>query len=1035
MRAVNGRYRNSYSTGKFPPHKGLVWEFAFALGLILFLSTLAFTVTAQEGRAKRVLLISTGSRFSVGFPIVEQNIVEKLRQVHPDKLEFYSEYLDIVRFPSESYHRGFRDYLHDKYANDIPDLIILLYVGNLGVAEKLLEQIFPGTPVVATGLTEEDLPAGPLGDRITGIAQRFDPTGTIRIILRLQPEVRRIVVIGGSTEVDRQVTTRARQASRLFAGAVEFEFWDRRSMDDILKAVTLLPPQTAILFTTMFRDDSGRAISSATAAQSIAKASNVPVYGMTDAIFATGAVGGSVSEITSSAKRAAELAHRILDGAEPRSLPFEILTQGVPIFDWRALKRWGIGENRLPSNSIVRFRPQSLWEEYYWYFIGALIIIMMQSAMIVDLLLERRRRRRVEAELRQNRQLMELAASAGELGLWSRDVTTGDMWANAAMRSLLGFGANDLLRFDDMVARIHPDDQARILSEIASAQTAGLPFEGEFRTLLPDGTERWVLGKGRTVAGHSGRDAHRLGVLLEITERKRAEEKLRESEQRFRTMANTAPVMIWMSNPDKLCTFFNKGWLDFTGRTLEQELGNGWAEGVHKEDFDRCLEVYTNAFDARREFTMEYRLRKHDGEYRWISDNGVPRYDLQGHFVGYIGSCVDITEQKRDEEALEKERAFLRQVIDIVPDFIFAKDREGRFTLANRATAEAYGTKPENLIGKTDRDFNSNFEEVEFFRRMDLEVMNTLQERFISEERVTDAHGKVRWLQTVKRPIVVKDGSASQVLGTSTEITQRKETELELRRQRAELAHVTRISTMGELAASLAHELNQPLTAILSNAQAALRFMAAKPPDLEEIREIFKEIVQDNNRASEVIRRMRAMVKKEEVEFVPVDLDNLIEDVMMLVRSDAVLHNVQISFEASSDLPPVRGDRVQLQQVVLNLLVNAFDAVKNCPVPDRQVIVRVEREGARMLKVTVRDRGTGLSGDALDKIFQPFYTTRQDGLGMGLAICRSIIEAHGGRLWVENNPDRGATFCFTVAVEQRDEGWGSRDEGRVSRDG
>ena len=627
---------------------------------------------------------------------------------------------------------------------------------------------------------------------------------------------------------------------------------------------------------------------------------------------------------------------------------------------------------------------------------------------------------------------MELAASAGELGLWSRDLTTGDMWANAAMRSLFGFGAYDLVRFDDMVARVHPDDQARILSEIARAQAAGLPFEGEFRTVLPNGKERWVLAKGRTVAEHSGRDAHRLGVLLEITERKRAEEELRESEQRFRIMANTAPVMIWMSGPDKLCTFFNKGWLDFTGRTLEQELGNGWTESVHKGDFDRCLEVYSNAFDASREFTMEYRLRRHDGGYRWISDNGVPRYDLQGHFVGYIGSCVDITEHKRDEEALEKERAFLRQVIDIVPDFIFAKDREGRFTLANRATAEAYGTTAEDLIGKTDRDFNSNFEEVEFFRRMDLEVMNTLQERFISEERVTDAHGKVRWLQTVKRPIVEKDGSASQVLGTSTEITQRKETELELRRQRAELAHVTRISTMGELAASLAHELNQPLTAILSNAQAALRFMAAKPLDLDEVREIFKEIVQDNNRASEVIRRMRAMVKKEEVEFVPVDLENLIDDVMMLVRSDAVLHNVQISFEASSDLPSVRGDRVQLQQVVLNLLVNAFDAVKNCPVPDRQVIVRVEREGARMLKGTVRDRGTGLSGDAFDKIFQPFYTTRRDGLGMGLAICRSIIEAHGGRLWVENNPDRGATFCFTVAVAQRDEGWGSRDEGRVS---
>jgi two-component system, LuxR family, sensor kinase FixL len=295
--------------------------------------------------------------------------------------------------------------------------------------------------------------------------------------------------------------------------------------------------------------------------------------------------------------------------------------------------------------------------------------------------------------------------------------------------------------------------------------------------------------------------------------------------------------------------------------------------------------------------------------------------------------------------------------------------------------------------------------------------MNTLRARAISEVGITGARGKVRWLRTVKRPIPEKDGMASQMPGTSTETTQRKETELELGRQRAELAHVTRISTMGELAASLAHELNQPLTAILSNAQAALRFMAAKTPDLEEIRQILKEIVEDDSRASQIIRGIRALVKKEEVEFATVDLESVIDDVMMLVHSDAVVHNVQIAFKRNSDLPRIRGNRVQLQQVILNLLVNAFDAVKDCPAQDRQVMVRVEHEGEGMLKVAVRDRGVGLSGDTIEKIFQPFYTTRRDGLGMGLSIGRSIIEFHGGRLWAENNVDRGATFSFTVPLD------------------
>src|SRR4029077_8578294 len=203
--------------------------------------------------------------------------------------------------------------------------------------------------------------------------------------------------------------------------------------------------------------------------------------------------------------------------------------------------------------------------------------------------------------------------------------------------------------------------------------------------------------------------------------------------------------------------------------------------------------------------------RRKDGSEVLVEIGLNPIHTQEGLLV--LTAIVDITERKRAEEALEKERAFLRQVIDIDPNFIFAKDREGRFTLVNQAVADAYGTTVNELIGKTDADFNSNHEEVNFFRRTDLAVMDTLDECFIPEESITDAAGKVRWLQTVKRPIAGKDGVADQVLGASTDITQRKRAESELQRNRQELAHVGRLSAMGELAASLAHELNQPLTA------------------------------------------------------------------------------------------------------------------------------------------------------------------------------------------------------------------------------
>jgi len=998
---------------------------ALFVGLIVFLlGAMPLSLSAEEGRAKRVLIISTGSRLAPGFITVDQQLLRVLENIPSTPVELYAENLDIARFPAEPAHHIFSEYLSAKYADHLPDLVILVFVGNLGMPGKLLPQLFPHIPIVVAGLTEENLRSDQFGPLVSGIAQRLDPRATLELILHLQPETRRIVVIGGTADIDRNVLDRVREAAGPIAGRVELEFWDDRTMAQVRQAVSTLPPQTAILFARMFRDAAGQALVSAEVGQTIARLANAPVYIMSDTTLGTGAVGGSVASIETFGKRAGELARLILTGTAPASLPFEVRNDSAPMFDWRALKRWGISESRLPPNSIVRFRPQSFWDEYRWYIFAAVLVICAQSAIIVDLLFERRRRFRIQAELGESQEMMELAASAGELGLWARDLKSGIVWANGTLRSMFGLGKNDPLQISDVLLYVHPDDRARVVTEMQHAQERDVPFEGEFRVVLPGGTIRWVLTKGRTVEAGS----RRMGVILDITKRKRAEEALRESEERFRFMADTAPVMIWMSGPDRLCTFFNKGWLVFTGRTLEQELGNGWSEGVHPDDVHRILEIYTEAFDARQRFMMDYRLRRFDDEYRWVLDTGAPRFNIEGVFLGYIGSVIDITERKRGAQALEKERAFLRQVIDIDPNFIFAKDREGRFTLANQAVADAYGTTVEDLIGNTDADFNANRVEVEFFRRIDQEVIDRLQERFIPEERITDAHGKIRWLQTVKRPIINSDGSSNQLLGASTDITRRKETEIQLQEQRAELAHVARISTMGELAASLAHELNQPLTAILSNAQAALRFITAKPADIEEVREILHDIVKDNSRAAEVIRRMRALVKKEDLEFASLDLVGVVREVVALVRSDAVLQDVEMFLELEDELPPVCGDKVQLQQVALNLLLNAFDSMQGFPSNERTVIIKVEGcEG--MIKLSVRDAGTGLTFEKLDKLFQPFYTTKRDGLGMGLSICRSIIEAHHGRLWAENNPvGRGATFSFVVPAEQQAEHRPSRNE-------
>ncbi len=285
---------------------------------------------------------------------------------------------------------------------------------------------------------------------------------------------------------------------------------------------------------------------------------------------------------------------------------------------------------------------------------------------------------------------------------------------------------------------------------------------------------------------------------------------------------------------------------------------------------------------------------------------------------------------------------------------------------------------------------------------------------YFSEYRVGLNDGSIRWIAAFGRVELDGNGHPLRMRGGFIDITERKHAESELQRNREQLAHVTRISTMGELATSLAHELNQPLTAILSNAQAAQRFLSAKPADLDEVREILEDIVKDNSRAGEVIHRMRALVKKEHLEFAPINIAGVIGDVVQLVHSDGILRNIRVEIECQDGLPSVRGDRVQLQQVVLNLLINAFDAMKEATAKERNVKVRAKTNGAGTVEISVRDHGTGLTSDELTKIFQPFYTTKPEGLGMGLPISRSITEAHGGRLWAENNADRGATFYFTV---------------------
>jgi two-component system sensor kinase FixL len=500
-----------------------------------------------------------------------------------------------------------------------------------------------------------------------------------------------------------------------------------------------------------------------------------------------------------------------------------------------------------------------------------------------------------------------------------------------------------------------------------------------------------------------------------IEERTKGNAQLRESEERFRIVADAAPVLIWMSGMDKLCTFFNKTWLEFTGHSLDQEMGNGWAGGVHPNDLQRCLETYTQAFDARKPFVMQYRLRRHDGEYRWVSDHGVPRYDTLGQFAGYIGSCVDVTELMRKEEAL---REFEERVV------LAAQAAHLGVWEMDPGTNEVWMSDSARTLFQFDSETRLDHAALqdrvhpEDRALRDSAVKRAIESRggYEIEYRVLLPDGTLRWMGARGRCVTGKNRKGIRLIGVSIDITPRKLAEAEALRHRDELSHLSRVALIGEMSASIAHELNQPLAGIVSNAGAGQRFIDRGNVDLQEIRELLADIGADARRASDVVRGIRGMIKKEQMGRQRINLNDIVTNVVHILSSDALLHWCELKVSLEPNLPMVEADPIQIQQVLINLVVNAFEAMPETPVSTREVEINTQQNADGAVRVSVRDYGVGISPETGSRLFDQFFTTKAEGLGMGLAIARSIVEAHAGTIDAENAEGGGARFHFTLPI-------------------
>ena len=572
---------------------------------------------------------------------------------------------------------------------------------------------------------------------------------------------------------------------------------------------------------------------------------------------------------------------------------------------------------------------------------------------------------------------------------------------------------------------------------------------GLMRLVARDGTERTWLYRN-VLYEVSGAPQRVLGHAQDITHRVRAEEALKESERRFRSMANTVPAFIWMSDALGQCTFVNRAWLDFSGSSLEHQLGQGWLDGFHPQDRQNGMHDFMRALAARESFQAEYRMRRADGEYRWIINTGKPRFDSAGRLTGYIGSCLDVTDARHSRESLRSARdelairvaertaelsqanEDLRQsqqhyqvLANLAPVGIFRTDSAGRCLYLNERASEICGIdSQEAALGWWDKILDPEDRvrlAAEWRKVLSGSAPGSLEHRIVRRD------GATVWALTHFAAERNSAGSVTGCIGTVADITDRKRAEEETRKLEAQVQHAQRLQSLGILAGGLAHDFNNLLTIILGNARIALLDLPPASPAVENL----AEIETATSRAAELTNQMLAYSGKGRFTLQAVNLSRVAEETANLLRT-VFSKKAAIQFALSAALPPIEADPSQIRQVVMNLITNAAEAIG-----DDGGVVRVSTgvldadlaclsatyfddhlPAGAYVYLEVWDSGCGMSPETQAKIFDPFFTTKFTGRGLGLAAVIGIVRAHRGALNVSSQPGLGSTFRLLFPASQ-----------------